>query len=87
VIVRRAADETGANLLGPQHPYATRRATITEIEDVLLDPKSALRRNLRGRAATHLATGRTEAGRRLTVAFIYLSATRTAVPINAWENR
>lgn len=72
---------------GHNTPYATRRATIKEIEDVLLDPKSAFRRNLRGRAATHLATGRTEAGRRLTVAFIYLSAARTAVPINAWENR
>jgi hypothetical protein len=72
---------------GHNTPYATRRATITEIEDVLLDPKSAFRRNLRGRAATHLATGRAVAGRRLTVAFIYVSATRTAVPINAWENR
>ncbi len=72
---------------GHSTPYATRRATIAEIEDVLLDPRSAFRRNLRGRAATHLATGRTEVGRRLTVAFTYLPATRTAVPINAWENR
>jgi len=72
---------------GHNTPYATRRATITEIEDVLLDPTSVFRRNRRGGAAIHLATGRTEAGRRLTVAFIYLSATRTAVPINAWGNR
>jgi hypothetical protein len=35
----------------------------------------------------HLASGRTEAGRRLTFAFIYQSTTRTAIPINAWENR
>jgi len=72
---------------GHNTPYATRRATIAEIEYVLLNPQSAFRRNLRGRAATHVATGRTEGGRRLTVAFIYLSATRTAIPINAWENR
>jgi hypothetical protein len=72
---------------GHNAPYATRRATITEIEDVLLDPNSVFRRNLRGRAATHVAAGRTDAGRRLTVAFIYVPATRTAIPINAWENR
>jgi hypothetical protein len=57
---------------GHNIPYATRRATITEIEDVLLDPASAFRRNLRRRAATHLASGRTAQGRSLTVAFIYL---------------
>ena len=67
--------------------YATRRATTTEIEDVLLHPNSTFRRNLRNRAATHMATGRTRSGRRLTVAFIYRSASRTAIPINAWEDR
>jgi hypothetical protein len=72
---------------GHNTPYATRRATITEIEAVLFDPQSAFRRNLPGRAATHIAIGRTQAGRRLTVAFIYMSNTRTAIPINAWENR
>jgi hypothetical protein len=72
---------------GHNTAYATRRATIVEIEEVLLDPSSAFRRNLRGRAATHLVSGRTAAGRRLTVAFIYRSGSRTAIPINAWENR
>jgi hypothetical protein len=72
---------------GHNLPYATRRATTTEIEDVLLNPSSSFRRNLRGRAATHLATGRTAMGRRLTVAFIYQQATRTAIAINAWEDR
>jgi hypothetical protein len=72
---------------GHNTAYATRRATITEIEEVLMDANSAFRRNLRGRAATHLARGRTAAGRRLTVAFFYESASRTAIPINAWENR
>ena len=72
---------------GHNAAYATRRATMIEIEDVLLNPHSAFRRNLRGRAATHVATGRTQAGRRLTVAFIYRATTRTAIPINAWENR
>jgi hypothetical protein len=67
--------------------YATRRATIVETEEVLLDPNSAFRRNLRGRAATHLASGCTAAGRRLTVVFIYRSTSPIAIPINAWENR
>jgi hypothetical protein len=43
--------------------YATRRATIEEIEDVLRDHRSDFRRNLPNRAATHLAKGRTAAGR------------------------
>ncbi|GAA4684344.1 hypothetical protein Prum_064830 [Phytohabitans rumicis] len=66
-------------------PYATRRASVAEIEDVLCDFRSVFRRNLPGRAATHLATGRTSAGRPLVVAFIYEAETRTAKPINAWE--
>ncbi len=72
---------------GQNTAYATRRATISEIEDGLLDPNSAFRRNLPGRAATHVVSGRTAAGRRLTVAFIYRSTSRVAIPINAWENR
>jgi hypothetical protein len=72
---------------GHNTPYATRRATTTEIEEVLLDQNTVFRRNLRNRAATHVATGRTSNGRRLTVAFIYQSATRTAIAINAWEDR
>lgn len=70
---------------GPNTFYATRRATIEEIEFVLLTPGARFRRNLRGRAATHTATGRTEAGRPLTVAFIYSVEGRTATPINAWD--
>lgn len=70
---------------GENTMYATRRATIDEIEHVLLAAGTKFRRNLRHRVATHLATGRTEAGRPLTVAFIYKSRSRMAVPINAWE--
>ena len=67
--------------------YADRRATIEEIEDVLSDPKSSFRRNLPGWVASHLAKGRTAAGRPLTVAFIYRSTDQSATPINAWEDR
>ena len=66
--------------------YATRRATTTEIEDVLTDPNTRYRRNLRGRAASHLAVGRTSTGRPLVVAFIYHSGSQSALPINAWED-
>jgi hypothetical protein len=38
-----------------------------------------------GRVATHLAIGTTDAGRPLTVAFIYFAETNTAYPITAWE--
>jgi hypothetical protein len=41
--------------------------------------------NLRGRAGTHRAIGRTDAGRRLTVPFIYDEETNTAIPITAYE--
>jgi hypothetical protein len=70
---------------GRNTAYATRRATRKEIEEVLLDHRSVFRRNLRGRAASHVAAGRTATGRPLTVAFIYVRGTRTAVPVNAWE--
>jgi hypothetical protein len=66
--------------------YATRRATIQEIEDVLLSASSSFRRNLSGRAGTHRATGKTRESRPLTVIFIYRSEGRMAIPINAWEN-
>jgi hypothetical protein len=59
---------------------------MTEIEELLLDASSAFRRNLRGRAATHHARGRTAGGRRIIVAFVYHAPTRTAIPINAWSN-
>jgi hypothetical protein len=42
---------------GHNTPYATRRASTTEIEEVLLDANSTFRRNLRDRAATHVAAG------------------------------
>jgi hypothetical protein len=70
---------------GTNTSYATRRASIEEIEHVLLKPGAKFRRNLRNRAATHIATGRTNAGRMLTVAFIYSAERRTATPINAWD--
>ncbi len=66
--------------------YATRRATIEEIEEVLLNYRSSFRRNLPGRAATHIAKGRTKAGRPLTVAFRYRRADQSARPINAWDD-
>ncbi len=47
--------------------------------------RPVIRKNLRGRAATHLAIGTTDAGRKLTVAFIYYAETNTAYPITAWE--
>lgn len=65
--------------------YATRRAAMEEIEDVLLDHRSDFRRNLPGRAATHLVRGRTRNRRPLVVAFIYQPESRSAKPINAWE--
>jgi hypothetical protein len=67
--------------------HATRRATMSEIEEVLLSRSSSFRRNVAGRKATHIAKGRTAAGRPLVVAFIYQADTRTAIPITAWEDR
>jgi hypothetical protein len=69
---------------GPNAVYATRRARVHETEVFANHP--VMRSNLRNRVAAHLAIGRTDAGRRLTVAFIYVAATNTAVPITAWEN-
>jgi hypothetical protein len=65
--------------------YATRRATVGEIEEVFANHPT-IRGNLRGRAASHLAIGRTDAGRPLTVAFLYRDDLNAAVPITAWEN-
>jgi hypothetical protein len=36
-------------------------------------------------AIAHLAIGATDAGRKLTVAFIYFTESHTAYPITAWE--
>jgi hypothetical protein len=74
-------------LWGNNTSYATRRATIDEIEDVLMSASSSFRRNLPGRAGTHQASGRTRQNRPLTVIFIYRSADRAAIPINAWGNQ
>jgi hypothetical protein len=71
---------------GNNTEYATRRATIEEIEDVLKSASSSFRRNLPGRAATHTASGRTRDNRPLTVAFIYRGEDRSAIPITAWGN-
>lgn len=64
--------------------YATKRATRAEIEEVFAN-RPVIRTNLRGRSATHLAIGSTDAGRPLTVAFIYYEETNTAYPITSWE--
>jgi hypothetical protein len=64
--------------------YATKRATRAEIEEVFAN-RPTVRTNLRGRVATHVAVGVTDAGRPLTVAFIYYAETNTAYPITAWE--
>jgi hypothetical protein len=65
--------------------HATRRATAGEIEEVFANGP-IIRKNLRGRVATHLAIGCTDAGRPLVVAFIYEAGNESAVPITAWEN-
>lgn len=64
--------------------HLTKRATIDEIEQVFGNTPQYLH-NLRGRVATYRATGRTDAGRPLTVPFIYDSETHTAIPITAYE--
>jgi hypothetical protein len=63
--------------------YATKRACWMEIEEVFAN--RPVRGNLRGRVATHLAVGVTDAGRPLTVAFVYFGDTNTAYPITSWE--
>ncbi len=69
---------------GANTTYATKRATVSEIEEVFRN-RPVFRTNLRGRVATHLAVGSTDAGRKVTVAFIYYGETNTAYPITAWE--
>jgi hypothetical protein len=69
---------------GANETYATRRATTQEIREVFSN-SPVIRGNRRGRTASHVAIGVTDAGRKLTVAFIYAAATRTAVPITSWE--
>jgi hypothetical protein len=66
--------------------HATRRASREEIEEVFANSPRVVR-NLRGRTADWLAIGATDAGRSLTVAFIYDAQAHEAWPITAWENR
>ena len=73
-------------LWGTNTLHVTRRATVSEVEEVFAN-QPMIRGNLRGRVATHLASGRTDAGRPLTVAFIYRPEINAAVPITVWENR
>lgn len=65
--------------------HATLRATAAEIEHVLFDTCTIMRRNKSGRAADYLATGKTGGGRSLVVAFIYDADRRSVRPITAWE--
>ncbi len=65
--------------------YITRRATITEIEEVFANGPTIYASNRADRRSTHKAVGRTDAGRRLTIPFIYLSETNEAVPITCWQ--
>jgi hypothetical protein len=66
--------------------HATRRATREEVEEVFANGP-IVRTNRRGRVATHLAIGRTDSGRPLTIAFIYVASAQAAYPISAWERR
>jgi hypothetical protein len=64
--------------------HLTKRATTEEIKQVFANsPRYG--HNLRGRTATHRATGLTDAGRPLTIPFIYDEETYTAIPITAYE--
>jgi uncharacterized DUF497 family protein len=73
-------------LWGANTSHATRRVSIAEIEEVFAN-RPLIRGNLRGRVATHLAIGHTDAGRRVVVAFIHRAEARAAIPITAWEKR
>lgn len=65
--------------------HATRHGvTIDEITEALLNgPK--VRRNRKGRSASHLAYGVTDGDRRVVVAFSWKPESRTVRPIAAWE--
>lgn len=66
--------------------HVTRRATVTEVEEVFLS-RPVIRGNLRGRAGTHVAIGQTAAGRRLAIPFVYDPDERAARPITVWERK
>jgi hypothetical protein len=69
---------------GVNTTYATKRATVDEIEELFAN-NPTVRRNRRNKTATHVALGVADSGRRLTVAFVYVVDTNTAIPVTAWE--
>lgn len=71
---------------GANWHHATRRASQGEIGEVFAN-RPRIERNRRARTANWKAIGVTDAGRSLTVPFIYDDQTRAAWPITAWENR
>lgn len=71
---------------GANWHHATRRASQGEIAEVFAN-RPRIERNRRGRTADWRAIGATDAGRSLTVPFIYDPQAREAWPITAWENR
>jgi hypothetical protein len=64
--------------------HLTKRATTDEIDEVFANGPR-YEHNLRGRAGKYRAVGRTDAGRPLTVPFIYDKETQTAIPVTAYE--
>jgi hypothetical protein len=64
--------------------HLTKRATIREIAQVFANGPR-YQHSLRGRVADYRAVGRTDAGRPLTIPFIYDEETRTAIPVTAYE--
>jgi hypothetical protein len=64
--------------------HATMRVSAVEIVEVF-ENGPTYRRNKRDRAADYYAVGRTNGGKLVRVNFLYLSATREARPISAWE--
>lgn len=67
--------------------HLTRRATVEEIDEVFANQPAIYATNRMNHASTHKAVGRTDAGRRLVVPFIYLAETNEAVPITCWEEK
>ncbi|PZS11277.1 MAG: hypothetical protein DLM55_02125 [Acidimicrobiales bacterium] len=67
--------------------HATLRVTAAEIEQVLFDSHTVIRRNRSGRTADYLADGRTRGGRVVRIAFVYDLERLQARPITAWEVR
>lgn len=65
--------------------HATRHGvSVDEITQALLNDPT-MRRNRKGRAATHLAYGVTDGGRRVVIAVGWNQRARMVRPITAWE--